>query len=454
MSHNEHRRARLLREMRVSLVLALPMVAGQFAAVAMNLVDSALAGHYNPTTLAAVAVGSALWSVVLLICIGVLMAIPPSVSQLNGADRRGEIAAVWQQAVWLALALGLAMLALVRAAPLFLARFGIAAEVLPEAAAFLQALSFGAPALALYFSFRFLSEGLAWTVPTMVFGVGGLLLLAPIGYALMFGLGALPELGAAGLGYATALVLWMQAIGFLLYLHRSPRFADLRLFERWPLPQWQPIRELLALGLPMGVSIFMEGSLFVATALLIGRLGALDVAAHQVALNWASASFMLPLGIAMATTVRVGHAQGAGDASAVRWAGLAGYGLVFFTQTLSALLLVFGGWWLARLLTDDPAVTALAVILMAYAAVFQYPDGIQALSAGALRGLKDTRIPMFITVLAYWGLGLPLGAWFGLHLDGRAPGLWLGLIAGLSVAASLLTLRFWRLARRPPMVTQ
>ena len=163
---------------------------------------------------------------------------------------------------------------------------------------------------------------------------------------------------------------------------------------------------------------------------------------------------MLPLGIAMATTVRVGHAQGAGDASAVRWAGLAGYGLVFFTQTLSALLLFFGGWWLARLLTDDPAVIALAVTLMAYAAVFQYPDGIQALSAGALRGLKDTRIPMFITVLAYWGLGLPLGAWFGLHLQGRAPGLWLGLIAGLSVAASLLTLRFWRLARRPPMVTQ
>jgi MATE family multidrug resistance protein len=450
MAHRERRRTRLLREMRVSLVLALPMVAGQFAAVAMNLVDSALAGHYGPSTLAAVAVGSALWSLVLLVCIGVLMAIPPSVAQFNGAGRRDEVAPLWQQSVWLALALGLLLAVLLRSSPWFLAHFGIAAEVLPEANAFLRALSFGAPAMALYFCFRFLSEGLAWTLPTMLFGVGGLLLLLPIGYALMFGFGPVPALGAAGLGYATALVLWLQALGFLAYLRLAPRFADLCLFSHWQAPRWPPIRGLLALGLPMGVAIFMEGSLFVATALLIGRLGALDVAAHQVALNWASASFMLPLGIAMATTVRVGHAQGAGDAAGVRWAAAAGFGLVLCTQTASGLLLGVAGAWLARLLTTDPAVAALASVLLVYAAVFQFPDGIQALSAGALRGLKDTRVPMYITVLAYWGLGLPLGAWFGLQQGGRAPGLWVGLIVGLSVAAGLLSLRFWRLARRPP----
>ena len=448
MSHAEYRIARLWREMRVSFALALPLVAGQFAAVAMNLVDSALAGHYNQTALAAVAVGSALWSVAILICIGVLMAIPPAVSQLNGAGRRGEIGAVWRQAVWLAAAMGTVLMFGVRLSPALLGWFGIAAGVRPEATAFLHAISWGAPALALYFSFRFLSEGVAWTIPTMLFGAGGLLLLAPIGGALMFGVGPLPELGAEGLGYATALVLWLQALGFLAYLRLSPRFADLDLFARWDGPQAAPLRELLAIGLPMGVSIFMEGSLFVATALLIGRLGAVDVAAHQIALNWASASFMLPLGIAMATTVRIGHAVGADDASAVRWAGAAGYGLVLLTQTGSALLLGFGGVWLARLLTDDPAVIALAVTLMGYAAVFQYPDGLQALSNGALRGLKDTRVPMIITVIAYWGVGLPLGAWFGLHLAGRAPGLWVGLILGLTAAAALLTTRFWRLSRR------
>jgi MATE family multidrug resistance protein len=133
----------------------------------------------------------------------------------------------------------------------------------------------------------------------------------------------------------------------------------------------------------------------------------------------------------------------------VRWSAAAGYGLGLIAQTLSALLLVFGAAWLATLFTQDAAVIALATLLMAYAAVFQFPDGLQALSAGALRGLKDTRVPMFITVLAYWGIGLPLGYWMGLAQGQGAPGLWKGLIVGLSVAAGLLAWRFWRLARRP-----
>jgi MATE family multidrug resistance protein len=449
MSHAESRLARALREMRVSFVLALPLVLGQLAAMAMNVVDSILAGRHGPVTLAAVAVGSALWTVALLICIGVLMAVPPFVAQLNGAGRRREIGPLWRQAVWLALAMGLLLALMVWWSPPLLAVFGIAAEVRPEAAGFLHAIAFGAPALSLYLCFRNLSEGIAWTTPTMVFGIAGLALLIPLGILLMFGGGPIPELGAAGLGYATAIVLWLQAAGFLLYLRISPRFADLELFTGMERPRWRPIRDLLALGLPMGVSIFMEGSLFVATALLIGRIGAIDVAAHQIAINVASVCFMLPLGIAMATTVRVGHAAGAEDASGARWAAGAGYGLVFFTQTGAALLLAYAAEPISRLYTRDPAVIALAVVLMRYAAVFQYPDGIQALSNGALRGLKDTRMPMLITVLAYWGVGLPLGAWFGLHLNGRAPGLWIGLILGLAVAGGLLALRVWRRMRDP-----
>ena len=177
------------------------------------------------------------------------------------------------------------------------------------------------------------------------------------------------------------------------------------------------------------------------------------MAAHQIALNVASVCFMLPLGIAMATTVRVGHAAGAGDRSAVRWAAGAGFALGGVTQAAAAVILIFGGAWISGLYTSDPAVAALAVLLMRYAAVFQLPDGVQVLSSGALRGLKDTRVPMLITILAYWGIGLPLGAWFGLHLHGRAPGLWVGLILGLSVAGSLLAWRLWAQCRDPkPMV--
>jgi MATE family multidrug resistance protein len=151
----------------------------------------------------------------------------------------------------------------------------------------------------------------------------------------------------------------------------------------------------------------------------------------------------------MATTVRIGHAAGAGDLSAVRWAAGAGFALGGLTQTAAAAVLIFAGSWISSFYTSDAAVSVLAVSLMRYAAVFQFPDGIQVLSSGALRGLKDTRVPMLITIFAYWGVGLPLGAWFGLHLHGRAPGLWVGLILGLSVAALLLALRLWRQCRLP-----
>ena len=452
MSHSERRLARLWRETRTSSRLALPLALGQLAAMAMSVVDSVLAGRHGPVTLAAVAVGGALWTEALLICIGVMMAVPTSVAHLNGAGRRSEIAPLWRQAMWLALGMGVGLQGFVWLSPALLPPFGIAIEVRPQATDFLHMISFSAPALAMYLACRNVSEGIAWTKPTMVFGVAGLVALIPLGYALMFGFGPIPELGAAGLGLATTLVVWLQLAGFLIYLRCSKHFSDLALFARFDRPDVAKIRDLLRLGLPMGVSVFMEGSLFVVTALLAGGLGTVDVAAHQIALNVISACFMLPLGVAMATTVRVGHAAGADDMSAVRWATAAGLVIVLLIQTAAAALLVFAGHWITPFYTQDKAVAALAVTLMLYAAIFQYPDGIQVLSSGALRGLKDTRVPMFITTFAYWCVGIPLGAWFGLHQQLRTPGLWIGLILGLGVAALLLASRLWRLTHRPDRV--
>jgi MATE family multidrug resistance protein len=299
MTHAPSRLARLAREMRASATLAAPLVLGQLASMAMNIVDTMLAGRHGPVTLAAVGVGSAIWSVVILISIGVLMAIPPSVAQLNGAGRRAEIGPLFRQAVWLALALGLGLFALVRCGPMALAAMGVSADAQPAAGEFLRAISWGAPALTLYFGFRNLSEGIAWTRPTMIFGLTGLALLVPLGWFLMF----TRDLGAAGLGYAVATVLWLQAAGFFIYLRYEPHYRDLGLFSHFEPPQWAPIRALLALGLPMGVSVFMEGSLFVATALLVSRLGMVPIAAHQIAILAASLCFMVPFGVGMATTV-------------------------------------------------------------------------------------------------------------------------------------------------------
>jgi len=171
-------------------------------------------------------------------------------------------------------------------------------------------------------------------------------------------------------------------------------------------------------------------------------------AAHQIAINVASLCFMVPLGLAEATTVRVGHALGRGSADGVRRAALAGYALALGTQAASAVLLLTGNEALVGLYTRDATVAALAASLLLYAAAFQFPDGIQVLSAGALRGLRDTRVPMFLAALAYWGIGMPLGAGLGLGLGQGPRGMWTGLIAGLSVAAFLLCRRFLRSSRR------
>jgi multidrug resistance protein, MATE family len=445
MSSFDYRRLR--REMRLSLALALPLVLGQLSSIAMNVVDTLIAGQHSAQALAAVAVGSAVWSLVILVLIGVLMAVPPSVSQLNGAGRRGEIGVLFRQALWLALGMGVALFLLVRQSGALLAAMGVDPEVRPGAEAFLDGISWGAPALGLYFTFRYLSEGVALTRPTMVLGIAGLVLLVPLGILLMHGGGGIPALGPYGLGLATTVVLWVQALAFALHLGRSPRYADLDLFARPDPPRWPPIAALLRIGLPMGVAIFMEGSLFVATALVIGGMGLVAVAAHQVAINIASVCFMVPLGIAMATTVRVGYAVGAGDAPGVRWSAGGGYALTAIAQLLSAALLLFGAELIASLYTRDAAVAALAAQLMGFAALFQISDGLQAASGGALRGLKDTRVPMVVTVLSYWGVGMPLGWYLGVPGGGGAPGMWIGLIAGLSAAAVLLTWRFVRLSR-------
>jgi len=450
---------RFFHEVRTSAVLAGPLVCGHLSTGLIGFVDSVIAGHHGTRTLASVAVGTALFWLPMMIPMGTLMSLPPSVSQLDGAGRRREIGALFRQALWLAAMLGVVLFAFLSVAGYALAPMGIAPDIRPGTIAFLHGIRWGVPALTLYLAMRYLSDGLHWTLPTMLLGFGGLVVLVPLGFALTFGVAGLPAMGAGGLGIASAVMMWSQAIVFALYLRRARRFADLGLFARFDPPHWPSIRGLLATGLPIGVTVAMEGSLFIVTALLIGRLGTVPVAAHQIAINVASLCFMVPLGLAEATTVRVGHALGRGSREDMRRAAFAGYALALCTQACSALVLLFGRHVLVALYTHDVAVAALAASLLLYAAAFQFPDGIQVLSAGALRGLKDTRVPMFLAAFAYWGIGMPLGAGLGLGLGGFTQawgprGMWIGLIAGLTVAAILLGRRFLISSRRVPIVAE
>ncbi len=435
-------------EVRATGTLALPLVLGHVSTGLIGFVDNVIAGHHGTQTLASVTVGTALLWLPMMVPIGTLISLTASVSQLDGARRHGEIAPLFRQALWLSLGIGALMFAFLSLVPYLLPAFGISADIIPGARAFLHGIRWGVPALTLYFCMRYLSEGMHWTLPSMVLGFGGLLVLAPLGYALTFGHWGLPEIGAGGLGVASAVTMWCQALAFALYLWHAKRFAFLGLFAHFEWPRWAPIRQLLRTGLPIGITVLMEGSLFIVTALLISRLGAIPAAAHQIAINVSALCFMVPMGLAEATTVRVGRAVGLEDTAGIRRAAYAGYAIVLGTQSLSALALLLGHDAVVSLYTQDVAVATLAGGLLLYAAAFQFPDGIQVLSAGALRGLKDTRRPMWLAALSYWGLGMPLGAGLGLGLGWGPKGMWLGLIVGLTAAAVLLGTRFQRSSGR------
>lgn len=437
-------RARVAREIRATVRLALPLIAAQLAAVGTNLVDAMLAGHHSAHVLGAVAVGASIWSLALFCGMGVMMAVPPSVSQLDGAGRRRDVGVLFRQALWLALGMGVLLWFAVRHASPLIALIGVTPGLRDEVGEFLRAISWGAPALTCYFALRGLSEGLSMTRPSMYFSLGGLGVLAPLGYVLMFGKLGFPPQGARGCGIATALVLWLEMSSFAIYVARHRNYRGLGLGERFDPPSVEQISKLLWIGLPMGITLLAEGGLFVAVSLALGTLGENVVASHQVALNIASFFFMVPLGLAMAITVRVGHAVGRGDPSGVRYAGFCGIGLTLATQMVSAGLMLSIPHVIASLYTRDVGVIATATELIVLAGFFQFSDGIQVASNGALRGIKDTRVPMVVTLFAYWMVGMPVGWWLAFREGLGARGMWMGLIAGLTVAAILLFTRFWR----------
>lgn len=434
---------------RRTLTLAWPLVLGQLAGVLMTFVDTVMAGRLSAEALASVAAGAAIWHTVMLAGMGVLLAVSPSVAHLEGAGERERIGPLVRQALWIAAALSVVTAMVCFGAGPLLRWLEIDAALHATVLGYLRALLWGAPAMYAFLTLRFLCEGMEISRPVMYFGFTGLAVNVVANYALIYGHFGMPRLGAIGCGYATSAVWWTQLAGLLVYISRHPRLSRLRLFERFDWPRGWQLRSLLRLGLPIGFSFFVEVSMFAGVALLMGSISALAVAAHQIAINVASTTFMVPLGIALATTVRVGNANGRGEVEAARRAGWVGIWLALLAQVLSALVLVLLPRLIAGIYTTDTAVLGIAVQLLLMAAIFQLSDGLQVAAAGALRGLKDTRGPMIVTVVSYWLIGLPFGYWLCFHRGLGPRGLWIGIIGGLTVAGVLLAARFARLSRRP-----
>ncbi|MDZ4729367.1 MAG: MATE family efflux transporter [Xanthomonadales bacterium] len=442
--------ARHLAEVRRTLQLSLPVVIGQVAVYSMSFVDTVMAGRLpdRQLALAGLGIGGAMWSAFMVFTIGLLMAVQPSVAQLDGAGRHPEAADVTRQAYWIALFAALPFWAACYFSTPLLQLAQVDPQIIPVAAGYLGAISWGAPALCFVFLLRFFSEGSGHTKPTMFYGALGALLNIPLNYIFMFGKFGMPALGTVGCGYATAIVIWLQLFLLVLYIQTHRHYRPFELFSHIALPHWEVMRDLLKLGLPIAVAISLESGLFVAAALLVGQLGPLPAAAHLIAINFSALLFMVPLGMGSAVTVRVGNAMGRGDLQGARYVGIIGMLIVVCGQCCNMVLMLVFPEYIVGLYTDDVAVAALAVSLLFYAGIFQLPDGLQICATGALRGLKDTRVPMIFNLIAYWAIGLTLGYYLTFHQQLGPAGMWIGMIAGLTVGGSLMVARFLLITKR------
>jgi MATE family multidrug resistance protein len=433
----------LRRDLGSILKLGLPLVVNNLAISAMGLADTVITGHYATHDQAAVSIGFNYYQIFYLAGLGVLMAVSPITAHAYGAGRHRSVGDFTRQALWLSFGLALALIAtmLLLFAPV-MRLVGVDPAIVPLAHQYVRAMAFGLPGILAFLALRYTSEGLGRTRPAMYASVLGLAATVLFDYVLVFGKLGLPALGALGCGITTVFVKWLMFASLLYYIRRRRFFRPFELFHAFAWPNRERLREIVALGLPIAGSVSAEGTLFSVAGLIMGSFGAQTVAAHQSALSYASLMFMVPLAMHSATTVYVGHANGRGEPAAARRAGFAGIALCTAIMTVSAIVILCGHEWIARLYSRDPIVQGLTASLLLLAGIFQIGDGLQVGAAGALRGFRDTRVPMLLNVIAYWAIGFPLAYGLGVAAHFGPRGVWWGLIAGILACACLLNLRY------------
>ena len=430
--------------------LTAPILVTQLCQIGMATIDTIMSGRIGTADLAAIAIGSSLWTPIWLFVAGVMVAFTPQVAQLVGGNKKDRVADILGSAVVLGIVLGLIL-------GVLLYYFGPLLSYLlpdPESAAlmrgYIQSVSFGLPAAGAFLALRFHAEALNEPVAVTRIRVMGLILNIPANAIFVYGWFGLEPMGGAGCGYGTALVFHFLFFAILYDCYHKRLPASHKALITFFRPQLEPMKSLIALGLPIGAAIFFEVSFFSVIALFLTPLGTVVVAGHQVAINMSSLTFMIPLSLGMALTVMVGQQIGRQQpeqAAKVSWLGVkVNLVLALFN---ASLIMIFAPY-IAQLYSTDPEVVAIGASLLVFAAIFQISDAIQIATAGALRGYQDTMIVMAITFCAYWLFGLGLGYYFAFAAPEPlgAKGFWVGIILGLTAAAIMLSYRLLRVSRK------
>jgi MATE family multidrug resistance protein len=422
--------------------LAYPVIIGQLGIIMMGVVDSLMVGKLGAAPLAAAALGNSLTFIVLIIGIGVSMAVTPLVAIAVGAHKFEDCGIYFRQSLLVNTIFSILLAVLIFFAADLIQYFDQPLDVQFQAGSYMRILGFSSLPLMLFQTYKQFIEGLSIMRPAMIIALLANIINAFTNWLLIFGNWGFPELGLDGAGWATFASRGFMAAAIMLFVMNTKFFRQYDVSFHFKSINWSVIKKILSLGLPSGFQYFFEVGAFSFAVVMVGWLGTVQQAAHQIAINLASISFMAVLGISVAGSIRVGNAVGKKDIEETRQAGFTASLLGAAVMTFAGIIFVLLRDFLPTLYVSDETVISYASSLLIIAALFQISDGMQAVGIGILRGLTDVKIPTAITFIAYWIVGLPVGYLLGFNFELGVQGVWIGLLLGLTTSAILLTLRF------------
>jgi len=425
-----------------TLKLAYPVIIGQLGIIMMGVVDSIMVGQLGSVPLAAASLGNSLIFLILIIGIGCSIVVSPIIAILVGGKRYSECGTYFRQSLLVNVVLSIVMIGIILLGVNFIHYLNQPPEVIELAIVFMSIVGLSAFPLMVYQTYKQFIEGFSIVKPAMIIAVLANIINAFANWVLIFGKFGFPELGIAGSAWATFASRVFMALAIMFYVMRNEKFKQYDVNFHFRGLDFPIIKKILSLGLPSGFQYFFEVGAFTFAVIMIGWIGANELAAHQIAINLASISFMAVLGISQAASIRVGNAMGERSVSKIRKAGFTGIFLGATIMSLAGLTFILLNNFLPTLYIDDEAVISIASRLIIIAALFQLSDGTQAVGIGVLRGLTDVKGPTIITFIAYWVVSLPIAYLLAFNFDLGVDGVWIGLLIGLTASAILLTLRF------------
>ncbi|MFN4173289.1 MAG: MATE family efflux transporter [Pseudorhodobacter sp.] len=437
---------------KATLALGLPLIGSHLAQMMLHVTDTVMLGWYGVTELASVVLGASMFFVVFILGSGFAQAVMPMVAQALGRGEEAQVRRDARMGLWLSILFGAVCYPVFWWAEPILLALGQQPDVSLLAQDYLRIAGLGMIPALLVMTLKSYLSALERTQVVLWVTLAAVGLNVWLNWMLIFGNAGAPELGVRGAAIASVVVQAASFLGLAIYAHLVPGLRRFALFQRFWRPDWQAFGQVFRLGWPIGLTGLAEGSLFQASALMMGWIGTMELAAHGIALEVTALAFMVHLGLSNAATIRIGRAAGMNDARRLRDAATVAMGLSFlFGLSMVVLFLTLPAPIVSLFLdNNDPqaaAIIAFGTLLLALSALFQMVDAAQVMALGFLRGMRDTKVPMWLASISYWVVGIPVSYLLAFPLGLGGAGLWLGLTVGLTVAAVLLMARFWRRVR-------